>query len=79
MTDFWEVVFTKSFIPRLMHVCMASWTVGAALMLSVSSWYLLKKRHLELAKSNLRVALPVFILFASVNVVDLRGQPWRSR
>ena len=69
MTDFWDVVFTASFIPRLMHVFMASWTVGAALMLSVSSWYLLKKRHVELAKSNLKVALPAFILFATLNVV----------
>ena len=33
MTDFWEVVFTPSFIPRLLHVWVASWTVGAALML----------------------------------------------
>jgi cytochrome d ubiquinol oxidase subunit I len=69
MTNFWEVVNTPSFIPRIMHVFMASWTVGAALMLSVSSWYLLKKRHIELAKSNLKVALPLFILFATVNVV----------
>ena len=28
MTDFWEVVFTPSFIPRLLHVWVASWTVG---------------------------------------------------
>jgi cytochrome d ubiquinol oxidase subunit I len=69
MTNFWEVVFTPSFIPRIMHVFVASWTVGAALMLSVSAWYLLKKRHVELAKSNLRVALPLFILFATTNVV----------
>ena len=69
MTDFWQVINTPSFIPRLMHVFMASWTVGAALMLSVSSWYILKKRHVEIAKSNLKVALPLFILFASVNVV----------
>ncbi len=69
MTDFWQVINTPSFIPRLMHVFMASWTVGAALMLSVSSWYILKKRHVDLAKSNLKVALPLFILFASVNVV----------
>ena len=32
MTDFWQVVFTPSFIPRLLHVWVASWTVGAALM-----------------------------------------------
>jgi cytochrome d ubiquinol oxidase subunit I len=69
MTSFWDVVFTPSFIPRLMHVFFASWTVGAALLLSVSSWYLLKKRHVELAKSNLKVALPAFILFATLNVV----------
>ncbi|HEV8402302.1 MAG TPA: cytochrome ubiquinol oxidase subunit I [Candidatus Limnocylindrales bacterium] len=69
MTDFWQVVNTPSFIPRLMHVFMASWTVGAALMLSVSSWYLLRKRHIDLAKANLKVALPLFIVFASVNVV----------
>ena len=68
MTNFWEVVFTPSFLPRIMHVFMASWTVGAALMLSVSSWYILKKRHIELAKSNLKVALPLFIFFATANV-----------
>jgi cytochrome d ubiquinol oxidase subunit I len=38
-------------------------------MLSVSSWYILKKRHIELAKSNLRVALLPFIIFATSNVV----------
>jgi cytochrome d ubiquinol oxidase subunit I len=38
-------------------------------MLSVSSWYLLRKRHIDLAKANLKVALPLFIVFASVNVV----------
>jgi cytochrome d ubiquinol oxidase subunit I len=69
MTDFWEVVFTPSFPPRLLHVFAASWTVGAALMLSVSSWYILKKQHLELAKSNLKVALPAFILFATTNIL----------
>jgi cytochrome bd ubiquinol oxidase subunit I len=69
MTDFWQVVFTPSFMPRLLHVFAASWTVGAALMMSVSAWYILKKKHLDLAKSNLKVALPAFILFATVNIL----------
>src|SRR4029450_7541586 len=68
MTSFSEVVFAPSFIPRLLHVFAASWTVGAALMCSVSVWYLLKKRHVELAKANMRAALPVFVLFATLNV-----------
>ncbi|HEY4753509.1 MAG TPA: cytochrome ubiquinol oxidase subunit I, partial [Candidatus Limnocylindrales bacterium] len=68
MTNFWEVVFTPSFVPRLLHVFLASWTAGAALMMSVSAWYVLKKRHLELARMNLKVALAAFILFATANV-----------
>ena len=52
MTDFWEVIWTPSFPPRLLHVFVASWTAGSALMLSVSAWYLLKKRHVDLARAN---------------------------
>ncbi len=37
-------------------------------MLSVSAWYVLKKRNIDLAKSNLKLALPVFILFAFANL-----------
>ncbi len=62
------MVFTPSFIPRLLHTWDASWTVGSGLMLSVSAWYLLKKRDIELAKSNLKLALPFFILFAIANL-----------
>jgi cytochrome d ubiquinol oxidase subunit I len=69
MTDFWQVVFTPSFLPRILHVVIASWTAGSALLLSVGAWYLLKKRHIELAKANIRLALPFFIVLAITNVV----------
>jgi len=69
MTSFMQVVFTPSFMPRILHVWFASWTAGSALMLSVSAWYLLKKRHIEVAKANLRVALICFVLFATLNVL----------
>jgi len=69
MTSFSEVVFSPSFLPRILHVWAASWTVGAALMCSVSAWYLLKNKHVELAKANLKVALPFFFVIASLNVV----------
>jgi cytochrome d ubiquinol oxidase subunit I len=69
MTSFMQVMFTPSFIPRILHVWIASWTTGSALMLSVSAWYLLRKRHIELAKANLRVALPFFVVFAALNLL----------
>jgi cytochrome d ubiquinol oxidase subunit I len=68
MTDFWQTVFTPSFIPRLAHVLVASWTVGSALVLSVGAYYLLRKRHVDLAKSMVTLALPFFVVFAIVNV-----------
>jgi cytochrome d ubiquinol oxidase subunit I len=69
MTSFAEVVFTPSFIPRLLHVWVASWMVGASLMLSVSAWYLLKKQHVDLSKAAFRVALPVFVILSFLQVV----------
>ena len=66
MTSFSEVVFTPSFMPRLLHVFMASWTAGAALMVSVSAG-ICSRPHLDLAKANMKVALAGFILFATAN------------
>ncbi len=75
MTDFWQVLFTPSFIPRILHVWVSAWTVGAALMLGVSAWYILRKRHLELATANFKLALVVFALMAAINLfVTGRGQ-----
>ena len=79
MTDFWQVVFTPSFMPRLLHVFMASWTVGAALMMSVSAWYLLRKRHLDLAKANMKVALAGVHPVRDGELRARRARTWRSR
>ncbi len=64
MTDFLSVVFTPTFLPRLFHTWVASWMVGASLVLSVSAWYLLKGRHVEFAKKNLTMGLWFFAVFA---------------
>jgi cytochrome d ubiquinol oxidase subunit I len=69
MTSFSETVFTPSFMPRLWHTWVAAWMTGAALMLSVGAWFLLRvKQHAELGKATIRVALPVFVIFSIVQV-----------
>ena len=69
MTSFAATVFTPSFIPRLLHTWIASWLTGAALMLSVGAWFLLRaKQHAELGKATIRVALPVFFIFSIVQL-----------
>ncbi len=84
MTDFGSIVFTPSFIPRLLHTWAASWMIGAALVLSVSAWYLLKNRHREFARKNFQVAirfftvmavLQVFIFGANMAIAVTKNQP----
>jgi cytochrome d ubiquinol oxidase subunit I len=68
MTDFMQVLFTPSFVARLFHVFVSSWTVGSAVMLGVSSWYILRKRHLEMARLNFTFALAFFAVLTVTNL-----------
>lgn len=62
ITDFWAMVFNPSSMERLAHVVLGCWQAGAALVLSVSAYYLLKKRHTEFAKASMKVALAVALV-----------------
>ena len=74
MTNFGKVVNTPSFLPRLLHVYVASWMIGSALVLSVSAWYLLKDRHREFAKRNFSAAVKVFTVLAILQVFIFGAQ-----
>ena len=68
MTSFQDVVFTPSFGPRIIHLVAASWMVGTSLVMSVAAYYLLRRRHVDLAKTMMRVALPIFTVLAVLQV-----------
>jgi cytochrome d ubiquinol oxidase subunit I len=59
ITDFWELVFNPSSVDRLLHTISGAWLAGAFLVISVAAYYLLKKRHLQFAKSSIKIALVV--------------------
>ncbi|MFA5060127.1 MAG: cytochrome ubiquinol oxidase subunit I [Candidatus Omnitrophota bacterium] len=65
ITDFWAMVFNPSSMDRLSHVVMGCWQAGAFLVLSVSAFYLLKKKHIDFAKASFKIALVVAV-FASL-------------
>lgn len=62
--NFWAMVFNPSALERLSHVVIGSWLAGAFLVISISSYYLLKKKHIRFAKTSLKIAL-IFSAFAS--------------
>lgn len=59
ITDFWAMVLNPSSLDRLAHTLCGAWQAGAFLVVSVSAWYLLRRRHLEFARASLRVGLAV--------------------
>ncbi len=59
VTDFWAMVFNPSSVDRLLHVWIGSFLAGAFLVLSVNAYYILKKRHLNIAKPAFKIALLV--------------------
>ncbi len=59
LTDFWAAAFNPSTIPRFLHTIAAAWTVGAFVVVGIAAWYLLHKKHLEVAKVLLPAALVV--------------------
>lgn len=63
--DFWAMVFNPSTLDRIFHVYMGAWQAGAFFVLSVTAFYILKKKHVELAKSAFKIAL-VVAAFSSV-------------
>ncbi|MHC4943147.1 MAG: cytochrome ubiquinol oxidase subunit I [Planctomycetota bacterium] len=65
IVNFWEVVFNPSFLDRITHVYMGAWQAAAFFILSVSAFYLLKRKHIEFARHSMRIAV-VMALFASV-------------
>ncbi|MFO1475657.1 MAG: cytochrome ubiquinol oxidase subunit I [Verrucomicrobiota bacterium] len=59
ITDFWAMVFSPSSMDRLFHTLCGAWQAGAFLVVSVSAWYLLKRKHEAFARASLRVGLIV--------------------
>ncbi len=57
IVDFWGMVFNPSTIHRLIHVWLGCFIVGAFLVLSISAYYLLKRRDEEFARRSFSGAL----------------------
>src|SRR6185436_18671573 len=55
--NFWKVVFNPSAMPRLAHALAAAFVLGAFVVMSISAFYLLKGRFVEMAKKMFTIAL----------------------
>lgn len=67
MQNFWEILLSPVAISKFTHATSSSFQVAALFVVAVSSWFLLKGRHLDVAKKSILVA-SVFGLLSSVFV-----------
>ena len=64
MVDFLAVAFSPFAVSKFFHTVISAWIVGAVFVVAVSCWYLLKKRHVRMAKESIRIASVVGLVAA---------------
>jgi cytochrome d ubiquinol oxidase subunit I len=70
MTDFFAVLFNEVAQAKFVHTVSAGYVTAAVFVIGVSAWYLLKARHVELARRSITVAA-AFGLASAFSVVLL--------
>src|SRR5271166_2791278 len=70
LTSFGDVLFNPVAQAKFVHTVAAGYTLGSVFVLSISAWYLLRGRNVEVARRSMAVAAS-FGLVCSVAVVVL--------
>jgi cytochrome d ubiquinol oxidase subunit I len=68
ITDFWTMVFNPSSVHRLNHVLLGAFLMGGFLVMSIMAYYILKNRHVDLARKCFTIAL-LFSLVSSLLIL----------
>jgi len=70
VTDFMAVIFNPVAQAKFVHTVSAGYVCASTFVLGVSAWYLLKRRHVELAKRSFVIA-SAFGLASALSVIVL--------
>ncbi|MGH8160555.1 MAG: cytochrome ubiquinol oxidase subunit I [Gammaproteobacteria bacterium] len=70
LDSFSQLIFSPDAQDKFVHTTAASYVLAAVFVCAVSAFYMLRKRHVELARRSFRMAA-LFGLFASLAVITL--------
>lgn len=69
IVDNWaDVIFNPSFIPRFIHMLFASYVTMTFVIAGISAWYLLKNRHLDVAKKCFSFAMGAAVIITALQI-----------
>ena len=66
MMDFWAVAGSWTACVKFFHSVTSGWMTGAVFVIGVCCWYLMKKKHVEMAKKSIAVAAWTGLLGAAI-------------
>ncbi|MGB0749008.1 MAG: cytochrome ubiquinol oxidase subunit I [Magnetospiraceae bacterium] len=70
LVSFWDIMFNPVAQAKFVHTVSAGYVTGAMFVLAISSWYLLRGRHIKFARRSFTVAA-CFGLASALSVVVL--------
>ncbi len=70
LSSFTDLIFNHDAQAKFVHTSIAGYVTAAVFVAGISGWYMLRNRHMELAKRSFRMAV-LFGVFASVGVISL--------
>ncbi|QPT39160.1 Cytochrome d ubiquinol oxidase subunit 1 [Oligella ureolytica] len=70
MTNFFSVILNPVAQAKFLHTVIAGYITGAIFIIAVSSWYLLRRRNMDIAKRSIAVA-SAFGFLVSIGAVTL--------
>ncbi len=75
VTNWMKMFLSPLYLTHLTHVLLGAWLGGSFLVISIASYYFLKKRHLEVAKKSMKVGLLIagFAVISQLISADVIG------
>jgi cytochrome bd ubiquinol oxidase subunit I len=70
LTSFADLIFSHDAQAKFVHTSIAGYVTAAVFVAGVSAWYLLKNRHVDLARRSFRMAV-LFGVLATAGVITL--------
>jgi cytochrome d ubiquinol oxidase subunit I len=77
MNDFWAVALSPVALNKFLHTVISSWMLGGSVVIGISSWYLLKKRHTVFALDSIKIAAIVGIVGIAISFTTGDGSAYQ--
>lgn len=73
MSNFWDVALAPTAVHKFLHTISSSYTLAAIVVVGISAWYLMKGRHILMAKRSMVVASVFGILSIMFTIITGDG------